>query len=180
MTIARERIQPPLTRSPILTLTTSHPRSLLSIARSNIARSRSRGSRSSQNRIAQTCCGFSSGNAPDPWSRPRQGDRRLLASHGEAGLAPQRLGHVEVVPQPVRHIHQFRPGRARPTQIGISSAVPAAPAPPDDAASVPPRPSPRQPASPAPRWLSGVLQGYGHHADYVRPVPPGGVQGRGR
>ena len=53
------RTRPPLTRSPILTLTTSHPRSLLSIARSNIARSRIRRSRSSQNLMAQTCCGFS-------------------------------------------------------------------------------------------------------------------------
>ena len=44
------RTRPPLTRSPILILTMSHPRSLLSIARSNIARSRSRRSRSSQNR----------------------------------------------------------------------------------------------------------------------------------
>jgi hypothetical protein len=38
--------------------TTSHPRSLLSIARSNIARSRSRRSRFSQNLMAQTCCAF--------------------------------------------------------------------------------------------------------------------------
>jgi hypothetical protein len=47
MTIARECIRPPLTRSPILTLTMLHPRSLLSFARSNIPRSRSRRSRSS-------------------------------------------------------------------------------------------------------------------------------------
>jgi hypothetical protein len=39
-------------------------------------------------------------------------------AHGEAGLAPQRPGHVEVVRQPVGHIHHLRPGRARPTQIG--------------------------------------------------------------
>ena len=36
-TIARDRTRPPLTMSPILTLTTSHPRNLQSIARSNIA-----------------------------------------------------------------------------------------------------------------------------------------------
>ena len=44
--------------------TTSQPRSLLSMARSNSARSRSRRSRSSQKRIAQTCCGFSAFLAP--------------------------------------------------------------------------------------------------------------------
>jgi hypothetical protein len=54
-TIARERTWRSLTRSPILILTMSHPRSLLSIARSNIARSRSRRSRSSQNLMAHTC-----------------------------------------------------------------------------------------------------------------------------
>jgi hypothetical protein len=41
------------------TLTTSQPRSLLSMARSKRARSRSRSPRSSQNRMAHTCCGFS-------------------------------------------------------------------------------------------------------------------------
>jgi hypothetical protein len=60
----------------------------------------------------------SSGNAPDPWSRHGQRDRRLHTPHGQAGLTPQRLGHVEVVPQPVRCIHHLRPGRVRSAQIG--------------------------------------------------------------
>lgn len=42
MTVARLRIVPPLTRSPMRSLTRSHPRNLLSIARSKRARSRSR------------------------------------------------------------------------------------------------------------------------------------------
>ena len=63
-TIARVRIRPPLTRSPTQIFTTSQPRSLLSMARSNSTRSRSRRSRSSQKRIAQTCCGFSALLAP--------------------------------------------------------------------------------------------------------------------
>jgi hypothetical protein len=63
-TIARVRIRPPLTRSPTRIFTTSQPRSLLSMARSNSTRSRSRRSRSSQKRIAQTCCGFSALLAP--------------------------------------------------------------------------------------------------------------------
>jgi hypothetical protein len=71
----RDWTRPPLTSSPILTFTTSHPRNLLSIAKSNIARSRRRYSRSSQNRIAQTCCGFSARFAPCirsafQWRRP--------------------------------------------------------------------------------------------------------------
>ncbi|CAA9529895.1 MAG: hypothetical protein AVDCRST_MAG91-2861, partial [uncultured Sphingomonadaceae bacterium] len=40
--IARSRTRPPDTTAPIRTLTTSQPRSLLSIARSNRARSRNR------------------------------------------------------------------------------------------------------------------------------------------
>ncbi len=58
ITIARERTRPPLTRSPILIFTTSQPLSLLSIARSNTARSRNRPSLFSQNLIAQTCWSF--------------------------------------------------------------------------------------------------------------------------
>jgi hypothetical protein len=58
-TVALARTRPPLTRSPIRTMTTAQPRSLLSMARSNRARSPSRPSRSSRKRIAQTCCGFS-------------------------------------------------------------------------------------------------------------------------
>jgi hypothetical protein len=45
-------------------LTKSQPRSLLSIAKSNRARSRTRPSRSSQKRMAQTCCGLSARFAP--------------------------------------------------------------------------------------------------------------------
>ncbi len=48
-------ISAPETRSAILILTMSHPRSLLSIARSNRARSRSRPSRSRKNRTAHIC-----------------------------------------------------------------------------------------------------------------------------
>jgi hypothetical protein len=55
ITIARVRTSSPATRSPILIFTRSHPRSLLSIARSNSARSRSRPSRSRKKRIAQIC-----------------------------------------------------------------------------------------------------------------------------
>ena len=49
---------------PILILTRSQPRSLLSIARSNSARSRSRPSRSRKKRTAQMCRGFSARFAP--------------------------------------------------------------------------------------------------------------------
>src|SRR5260221_235729 len=86
-TIAHDGTRPPLTRSPILTFTTSHPRSLLSMARSNIARSRSRPSRSSQNRIAQTCCGLSARLAPTV--RPTFHGRRSLAagSYSECPIA---------------------------------------------------------------------------------------------
>src|SRR5215213_8104465 len=55
----RERTRSPLARAPTLILTMSQPRSRLSIARSNIGRFRTRRSRSSQTRMAQTCCGLS-------------------------------------------------------------------------------------------------------------------------
>lgn len=45
-------------------LTTSRPRSLLSIARSNDVRSRSRPCWSTKKRVAQTCLGFSARFAP--------------------------------------------------------------------------------------------------------------------
>ena len=62
--MARGLTRPPLTRSPMRTLTRSQPRSLLSIARSKSARSRSLRSRSSQNRTAHTCLGFRGRFAP--------------------------------------------------------------------------------------------------------------------
>ena len=49
------RMSVPATKSPIVIFTKSHPRSLLSIARANRARSRSRPSRSRKKRIAQIC-----------------------------------------------------------------------------------------------------------------------------
>ena len=63
------------------------PRSLLSIARSNIARSRRRRSRSSQNLMAQTCCGFSARLPPS--FRPTFHGRRSLApgSYSECPIA---------------------------------------------------------------------------------------------
>lgn len=64
ITIARVRNSPPATRSPILIFTRSQPRNLLSIARSNSARSRSRCCRSKWKRIAQICRGFNGRFAP--------------------------------------------------------------------------------------------------------------------
>ena len=54
----------PETNVPILIFTRSHPRSLLSMARSKSARSRNRPSRSRKNRIAQICRGFRARFAP--------------------------------------------------------------------------------------------------------------------
>jgi hypothetical protein len=56
-TIAPDRTRPPLTRSPVLILTTSQAAQLAVDCQVNMARSRTRPSWSSQNRIAQTCCG---------------------------------------------------------------------------------------------------------------------------
>lgn len=82
---ARSRTRPPETISPIRTLTTSQPRSLLSMAKSNSARSRNRLCWSSQKRIAQTCCCFSARLAPI--SRPSfQG--RSSWKGGVDGLVP--------------------------------------------------------------------------------------------
>src|ERR1700733_13893191 len=97
-TIARERIRPPLTRSPILISTMSHPRSLLSIARSNIARSRSRRSRSSQNLMAQTCWAFNARLAPN--FRPAFHGRRSLAA-GSFSECPITLHLLATVGQVV-------------------------------------------------------------------------------
>src|ERR1700722_19419321 len=92
--MARERTRPPLTRSPILILTTSHPRSLLSIARSNIVRSRSRRPRSSQNLMAHTCWGFNARLAPS--LLPAFHGRRSLAtgSYSECPIALHLLATV--------------------------------------------------------------------------------------
>ncbi len=70
-----------------LLLDCAEPRSLLSIARSNIARSRTRRSRSSQNLMAQTCCGFSARLLPS--FRPAFHGRRSLApgSYSECPIA---------------------------------------------------------------------------------------------
>jgi hypothetical protein len=86
-TVARVRTRPPLTRSPIRILTTSQPRSLLSMAKSKRARSRSRPSRSNQKRIAHTCCGFSARLAPA--SRPAFQGRlsRVAGSNSECPIA---------------------------------------------------------------------------------------------
>src|SRR5580692_9985006 len=84
--MARERTRPPLTRS--------HPRSLLSIARSNIARSRSQRSRSSQNLMAQTCWAFNARLAPS--FRPAFHGRCSLAtgSYSECPIALHLLATV--------------------------------------------------------------------------------------
>ncbi len=63
--IAPGRMSGPTTRVPILIFTRSHPRNLLSIARSNRARSRSRPSLSRKKRIAHACRGFSARLAPN-------------------------------------------------------------------------------------------------------------------
>src|ERR1700727_3298328 len=72
----------------------SHPRSLLSIARSNIARSRSRRSRSSQNLMAQTGWGFNARLAPS--FLPAFHGRRSLAtgSYSECPIALHLLATV--------------------------------------------------------------------------------------
>jgi hypothetical protein len=53
-TMAQVRIWPPITKCPILILATSQPRSLLSIAKSNNARSRRRPCWSRKKRMAET------------------------------------------------------------------------------------------------------------------------------
>jgi hypothetical protein len=63
-TVARSAVYPPAATSSTRMATTSHPRSLLSIARLNIARSRARPSIWSFVRIDQTCLGRSGGFAP--------------------------------------------------------------------------------------------------------------------
>ena len=49
----------------------------------------------------------------------RDRDRRLLAAHGQAGLAPEGFRHAELAAQPVRCVHDLRPGRVGPSQIGL-------------------------------------------------------------
>src|SRR2546423_5574002 len=63
-TVARSAVYPPAATSSTRMATTSHPRSLLSIARSNIARSRLRPSIWSLVLIDQTCLGRNGGFAP--------------------------------------------------------------------------------------------------------------------
>src|SRR5260370_14419998 len=67
-TVARSAVYPPAATSSTLIATTSQPRSLLSIARLNIARSRTRPSIWSLVRIDQTCLARSGGF--DPVSLP--------------------------------------------------------------------------------------------------------------
>jgi hypothetical protein len=64
ITIDLARMAGPATRVPILIFTRSQPRSLLSIARSNRARSLIRSSRSRKKRIDQICLTFSARFAP--------------------------------------------------------------------------------------------------------------------
>src|SRR5450631_1932123 len=63
-TVARSAVYPPAATSSTRIATTSQPRSLLSIARLNMARSRARPSIWSFVRIDQTCLGRSGGFAP--------------------------------------------------------------------------------------------------------------------
>src|SRR5579872_2400357 len=72
MTIDRLRTRPPETKSPIRIFTRSHPRSLLSIVRSNSARSRSRCSRSNMKRISQISFGLSGRLAPSFFPHSKQ------------------------------------------------------------------------------------------------------------
>src|SRR5690606_38862668 len=74
----RARICVPATRVPILIFTRSHPRNLLSIARSNSARSRMRPSRSRKKRIAQIWRTFNARLAPT-WRPAFQAGRPLAA-----------------------------------------------------------------------------------------------------
>src|ERR1700728_2603138 len=72
----------------------SHPSSLLSIERTNLARSRSRRSRSSQNLMAQTCWAFNARLAPS--FRPAFHGRCSLAtgSYSECPIALHLLATV--------------------------------------------------------------------------------------
>lgn len=71
---ALSRTSPRETISPMLTLTTSQPRNLPSMAKSNSAQSRRRRCWSSQKRIAQTCCYLRARFAPA--DAPRSTGRR--------------------------------------------------------------------------------------------------------
>jgi hypothetical protein len=61
---------------------------LASTARSNRARSRNRPSRSSQNRIAHTCCGFSACFAPTIWPAFQGRRSRAAGSNSECPIVP--------------------------------------------------------------------------------------------
>lgn len=67
ITVAQFRRDPPLTRSPIRILTRLHPRSLLSIARSNRTRSRIRLCSSREKRISQMSRGLNGRFGPTSW-----------------------------------------------------------------------------------------------------------------
>ena len=56
----------------------------------------------------------------------RDRDRRLLAAHGQAGLAPERFRDAELAAQPVRGIDDLRPGRGRGFADRAAAAVPGA------------------------------------------------------
>jgi len=97
------RIVGPATRVPILILTRSHPRSLLSIARSKSARSLIRPSRSRKKRIDQICLTFKARLAPIclpafQAGRLRQRDHTvrypLHFSIGQSGLERNNYGNV--------------------------------------------------------------------------------------
>src|SRR5437879_1450166 len=100
-TIARSAVYPPAATSSTRMATTSQPRSLLSIARLNMARSRARPSIWSFVRIDQTCWGRSGGFAPVSFP----------LFHGA------RLGRRSHSHDPARPYSSARLQRARANQI---------------------------------------------------------------
>jgi ParB-like nuclease domain len=89
LTVARFLIAPPAAISPIFIFTMSQPRSLLSIAKSKSARSRSRRCSSRKNRIAQTSRGFSGRLAPT--MLPAFQGRRPCASGSRSEMPMSQL-----------------------------------------------------------------------------------------
>ena len=83
-------MRPPDTTSPIHNLTRSHPRNLLSMAKSKSARSRNRLCSSNQKRIAQTCCCFRARLAP---IRCPSFQGRRSANPGSSGECP--IAHLQ-------------------------------------------------------------------------------------
>lgn len=86
MMVARSQNDPALIRSPIVILTRSQPRNLLSIAKSNSARSRRRLCSSRQKRIAQISRSFKGRFCPTFWPA-FQGHRPSTRSRSQMSAA---------------------------------------------------------------------------------------------